>query len=195
LTLPFIFNIVVLAIFQIGAYPRSFLYVLPFALLLVVRGGMVVGNWIARHAIPNDRARTLSERYLGLGLVSLMLVASAASLFYNYAYPKQDFTGALNYVLANRSPDDAVAVVGLAGAGFRDYYDNPTLNYTNTIPELQALRGEGHSVWVIYSFPRDMRLRFSDIYDYIEQGGELVATLRGTLEDGNMYIAKLEGGA
>src|SRR6185369_16081600 len=42
--LPAAFNAVAIVALSYGAYPRSFLYVLPFALLLAVRGAAVAGD-------------------------------------------------------------------------------------------------------------------------------------------------------
>jgi hypothetical protein len=48
-------------------------------------------------------------------------------------------------------------------------------------------------VWVLYSFPRDMPLRFPDLYDYIRSHARIVTTSPGTVGDGAIYVARLDG--
>ncbi|MBZ0302421.1 MAG: glycosyltransferase family 39 protein [Anaerolineae bacterium] len=187
LAFPVIFNFVILMVFQIGAYPRSFLYVLPLALILVVRGGIVLGDLIARHVVPAGRFRPPAQQYLGTAFVVIMIAASAVSVGYNYLYPKQNFTGALAYVDANKRPDDVVSAVGLAGSSYREYY-GPSLQFPDDVQELTNLESTGQDVWVLYTLTRDMRLRFSDLFDYIQENYELVAVFPGTLGDGAIYV-------
>ena len=192
LVLPPVFGVLAMLVLRYGAYPRAFLYVLPLSLLLVVRGAMEAGDWLARRLAPAGGWRRAAQSYLGLTIVGLMLALSAVSLIYYYRYPKQDYTGALAYVEANRSADDTVAAVGQAAAPYEMYYA-PGLAFPATPGELAALEQPGRSVWILYSFPRDMRLWFSDLFDYMETHAELTAVFPGTLDDGNLYVARIDG--
>jgi len=180
---PPLFNVLALIVLRIGAYPRSFLYFLPLVVILIVRGTMVIGDWISA------RIPALNQR-LGTALVILGIAASAASVPLNYLRPKQDYTGALRYVETNRSAGDVVAAVGLAVGSYRDYYAPDNMDFPETIADLQALEASNQPVWVLYTFPRDMRLRFSDLYDYVQNEYELVAVLPGTLSDGTLYVTR-----
>ena len=51
-----------------------------------------------------------------------MVALSAASLYFCYRYPKQDFSGALAYVRQHAAPDATVAGLGPAAAAYRLYY-------------------------------------------------------------------------
>ena len=64
------------------------------------------------------------------------------------------------------------------------------MDFPETIEALQALEASNQPVWVLYTFPRDMRLRFSDLYDYVQNEYELVAVLPGTLSDGTLYVTR-----
>ena len=55
------------------------------------------------------------------------------------------------------------------------------------------MRREGRAVWVLYSFTRDMRRFFPQIYDYIETDFDPVATFPGTLGDGTLYLVRADG--
>jgi 4-amino-4-deoxy-L-arabinose transferase-like glycosyltransferase len=181
--LPPVLNLVALVVIGYGGYPRSFLYVLPFALLLVVRGAAVFGGWARRHgwALPMEPAKAL---------LAALLLASAVALIPLYRYPKQDYTGALAFVAEQKGPGDRVGAVGLAAVAYREYYA-PGLLFPGDPAELAALR-EGHDMWILYSFPRDMRLRFSPLYDYLEENFRIEARFRGTLGDGDVYVARAE---
>lgn len=190
LVLPAAFNLAALALLRYGAYPRSFLYVLPLALLMTVRGAYTLGDLARRRFAPGAQgfgaqaARALPPLVLGL-----LLLASAASLWRNYRYPKQDYRGALAYVQARRGPHDEIAAVGLAAVAYRLYYA-PGLRFPETPAELRALGGPGRAVWVLFSFPRDMRLRFPRLFDEVERECRVVATFEGTLGDGDLYVAR-----
>jgi hypothetical protein len=186
LVLPGAFNLAALALMRYGAYPRSFLYVLPLALLLAARGAMTLGRALAR---ASGRDAAVGGRLLGPGLALVLLAASAAALASNYRFPKQDYSGALAYVRAHASPGDEVAAVGLAAVSYRLYHA-PSLRIPSTAEQLRALRGPDHSLWVLWSFPRDMRLRFPELLDAIERDFRLEATFRGTLGDGDLYVSR-----
>ena len=76
---------------------------------------------------------------------------------------------------------------------YQNYYA-PTLQFPTTVAELAALRGPDRAVWVLYSFPRDMRLRFSQLYAYLQQEFSLMAVFRGTLGDGDLYVVRTPKG-
>lgn len=188
LVLPIALNLGILLFFGIGAYPRSFLYVLPFAILLLVRGFTLVFDalahrvWRKTTVIGNMRLSTIAV----CGLIGL----SALSTLYNYRYPKQNYTGTHDYIQQQQNRDDVVVALGVAANGYRDYYDDGTLHYPDSVAALQTLETTYDDVWVIYSFTQDMRLRFGTIYDYVQDEYELVAQFAGTLGDGTMYVMR-----
>lgn len=168
--LPALFNVAALALLRYGAYPRSFLYVLPPTLLLFVRGALAVLG-----------------RRLGTALVGAVLLASALSLTWNYRHPKQDYPGALLAARAQRRPGEPIAAVGLAAVAYRHFY-GPDLAFPESAAQLAALE-EGR-VWLLYSFPRDMRARFPELFDRVEARYVRVAVFRGTLGDGDLYLCR-----
>ena len=171
-----------------GAYPRHFLYVLPLALVVTVRGAFVLAAWLA-HRLPFAQAAERLHNYGGAALLGLVVLASLLSLVPYYQTPKQDYTGALAYIEARREPADVVAAVGIAATGYKALYA-PNLAFPETVEELTVLRGDDHNIWVIYTFQRDMRIRFSDIYDYIQHDFTLVASFPGTVGDGTIWVAR-----
>ncbi len=173
-----------------GAYPRAFLYVLPFAILFVVRGAAALGRALAQRLRRGPGWR-LSPDATGVALAGALVLAAAAGLPANYRRPKQDYTGALAFVRARMAPGDRVAAVGMAAGVYRDYY-RAAVDAPSTPAQLAALREPGRAVWVLYSFPRDMRLRFGPLDDYLRREAARVATFPGTVGDGALYVVRLD---
>lgn len=180
IVLPPLFNVVALVLLNFGAYPRSFLYVLPFACIVLIHGGRFIIETIAERVVPRLRAQA------GTVLLAGGVALSAVTVLYNYAYPKQDYTGALAYARERAGPGDTIAAIGLAAGSYRDYYA-PDLAFPDTTAALDTFEDDG-AVWVLYSFPRDMRLRFPELYDDVQARYEAVAIFPGTLEEGSLYV-------
>jgi mannosyltransferase len=176
LILPGLINIMALAWLHVGAYPRSFLYVLPFALLIAVRG---MARWSAWLRVPK----------LFPGLTVAVIAVTAAPLVRYYRYPKQDFTGALHYVEEHKAPVDRVAAIDLAGNCYRAYYA-PGMIVPKSSGEIEALRPAGGRVWILYTLPRELSLRDPQMWSYVRSQLEPKAVLPGTLGGGDLYVAR-----
>jgi hypothetical protein len=184
LVLPVVLNVGALAFLDFGAYPRSFLYILPFGILVVVRGAFLAGAGLRR-------SMGYSKRYhrLDFGLPMLILLAAAAMLPFNYRYPKQDYTGALDYARQMAEPNDVIASVGYLASGYRAYY-GPDLEFPADVSQLDALSDGDHRVWVLYSFTQDMRRHFSEIQERIDTSFQTRKAFPGTLGDGTIFVAE-----
>lgn len=187
LALPAGINLLALVVLGFGAYPRSFLYVLPFALLCGVRGGFLVGRY-AVTAWPGAPDRV--KRVAPWLLPAAMIMAFALVLPANYRFPKQDYTSALAYVERRASTQDAIAVVGYLAGGYKAYYA-PDLAFPRSSDELRSLKRDHSTVWVLYSFTRDMRRHFQGINDYLGSHFELRKRFPGTLGDGTIHVGVL----
>lgn len=177
LVLPVMLNIAMLIALHIGAYPRSFLYGLPFALLIAVRGA---SRW---------------SEFLGFGTnvaLALCLALAAISslpLIQYYRFPKQNYTGALAYVTAHKESGDTVMAAGLAGVCYQRYY-SPGITVPKSVSEIGTLRKPGGKAWVIYSFPREFELRSPEMFHFIRTQLDSMAIFHGTLAGGDMYVAR-----
>src|SRR4030095_17031802 len=87
---------------------------------------------------------------MGTALALLIISASALTVPRNYALPKQDFTGALNFVETNRLPGDAVVAVGLAGVDYGEYFA-PHWSVAKTQAELASITRSQQRTWLIYT--------------------------------------------
>ncbi len=183
LVLPMVLNVGALGLMRFGAYPRSFLYLMPFGILVLIRGAFVLSDQ-ARERFPKLGAKWRLEYALPIGL----LLGAALMLPQNYRYPKQNYTDSLAYAREQAAPNDVIASVGYLASGYRAYY-GPDLAFPESAQALEALHGPGHRVWLLYSFTRDMRRHFPGIRDYIEEELEIHRVFPGTLGDGNVYLA------
>jgi uncharacterized membrane protein len=189
LTLPVLLNLLALVVLKFGAYPRSFLYVLPLGLLLTVRGAVVGSEWLVSGLhFERDRRERVAQ-VAASAVVGLMLLVSVASVTFNYRYPKQDYSAALEHAVAGSGPEDSICAVGWAASSYRVYYA-PNLCFPDSLGELRTLEEPRGRVWVIYSFTRDMRRFWPDMFDYIQESYDLEAEFPGTLGDGTLFVAR-----
>jgi len=164
-------------------WPRFFFFCLGFILLAAVRGAMVVPGLVFGRIAPRI-ARTV-----GVGLVAGALLAAVVTLPRVYALPKQDYSGARDFVDGMRAPGDAAVAVGLAGTAFARYFapDWPT---PQTAAELEALRRSHPTVWLVYTLPIQLRAWHPDIWEAIESRFEVVRVFPGTLGGGQVVVAR-----
>ncbi len=178
-------------------WPRFFFFSMGFALLIVIRGAMATpqllaaligkrrgakqGDWMARRS-PADVANAV-----GVALVCLIIAASAATLPRNYRLPKQDFSGARDYVEQHRQPGAAVAAVGLAGMDYGRYFATHW-SAPDTQSELEAILHAHPSVWLVYTLPIEVKAYRPDIWRIIENDFKIVKVFPGTLGGGEVYV-------
>ena len=176
LVLPIALNLALLIILGIGVYPRSFLYELPFACLIAVRGA----SYLSR----GPRA----ERMASIAVLCLIVVASVPLVRY-YSLPKQDFSGALAFVRSHSEKSDVVMGADLAGTCYRRYYF-PGIVIVTMPEQLREVQESGRKAWVLYSFPREFQLRAPELFRYLRTALEPVAIFKGTLGGGDVYVAR-----
>jgi hypothetical protein len=163
-------------------YPRFYFFLIGFAVLILVRGLMVVPRWVVgRHP---RLAMALSA-----GLAAVLLAASAFSLARNYRYPKQDFEGAIQFVDAQRKAGEAVVTAGASTFPLLRYYGKPWES-VETVEQLRAILGRGQPVWVVYTFPRYLESWSPPIADTIRSEFTVAGVFPGTVGDGDVFVAK-----
>lgn len=164
-----------------GTYPRRFLLLLPFLVLVAVRGAALVadaaGGFFGRKRLSNT---------LFAALVLAGCVTASAGLPRLYHLPKQDYRGALAYVEARRAPGDVVAAAYLAQLGVQ-FYD-PEAVSAREVGDLQALLAGDRRIWLIGTFPGDMRVRAPELEQLIDDRFDELARLPGLVGDGEMII-------
>ncbi|HKZ78779.1 MAG TPA: glycosyltransferase family 39 protein, partial [Pyrinomonadaceae bacterium] len=167
-------------------WPRFFFFSMGFALLIAVHGAMVVPQLVL------NLTKSESEAFgsaAGITIASLMILASAVTIPRNYEHPKQDYTGARNYVESHRRPGDAVVAVGLAGVAYGRYFA-PSWSVAQTNQELDAARRGSRNVWLVYTLPVEIKAYRPDIWEVIQNEFEVVKVFPGTLGGGEVYVCQ-----
>ncbi|MBW2208568.1 MAG: hypothetical protein JRG79_16810, partial [Deltaproteobacteria bacterium] len=164
-------------------WPRMFFNEAGFVIILVVVAAIVLGDFLSR-ALSDGKSRLITA-----APAILVALAFAVSLPGLYRYPKQDFTGARDYVLEHMEAGDRVLGLHIAGRVYNQYYarDWPVVE---NVQELNQYRSkEGHT-WVLYTLPRHFNADRPDLARALELDYEIVRTFPGTLGDGNIIVAK-----
>lgn len=166
-------------------YPRFLFFAIGPAMLLAVRGAYAACGWLAaRVAHP-----AWGPRLAMVGIVAVIAL-STASLSFNYRYPKQDFEGAMRYVLAERGAQDAVVSAGLPADPYRMLYgqDWPIVS---TVAELDSVRRLGPRTWVLWTFPRYLERHAPGLDRVLSKECRARRTFRGTVGGGDVMACFL----
>jgi hypothetical protein len=121
--------------------------------------------------------------------VSLLAVSFALMLPMLYRYPKQDFTGARDFVMTHKDSADRVVGLHMAGRVYNQYYAEnwPEIN---TLDELQAAgKGPGR-LWVLYTLPGYLKSARPELYTVLDNDFDLIRTFPGTLGDGTVIVRR-----
>jgi len=166
-------------------YPRYLFLLFGFAILIVVRGAMVVGAVLGRHTNPLRGAAL--GRMIGIGCMLLAITVSSSSLVRVYRHPKQDFYGALRFVESARRSSEPVLTAGAAAWPYQHYYgrDWPELK---DIAQTESIRGQARRVWLVYTFPRYIEDETPGLMDAIGREFKTIQVFRGTLNDGEVFV-------
>ena len=181
-------TMLILAALNSRIWPRFFLMDIGFIYLAVVHGTFVWCRYLAR-GLGGDEDSVLRARIFSAAAVAVMIVGSLWLLARNYAYPKQDFAGAVAYVERERGPDDAVTSLQVARLAFRLYA--PHWAAVDSVAELDALRRSAPRTWVVAAFPK-----YGPPAPYGEamaKDFDVVTRLRGTLVNGDIVIYRSRG--
>lgn len=165
-------------------WPRFFFFSMGFALLLAVHGVFVCTEFVGNR---------LNRRQWGTAVATVTLALAAAGstklLPRCYDPPKQDFTGARDYVEAHRRPGEAVAAVGLAGRAYQDYYA-PRWHSPETLDDLRTLQRQSPRLWLVYTLPMHMKTYLPEIWKETETHFRPIMTFAGTLGGGDIVICR-----
>lgn len=166
-------------------YPRFFFFAIGPAMLVVVRGAFATCAWLAARVGRPTLGHTVATT--GVSLVALL---SAASLGFNYRYPKQDFEGAMRFVLAEQRAGDAVVSTGLPADPYRMLYGQPWPNLS-TQAELDSVRRGHQRTWVLWTFPRYLERHAPEIDRLLHRECSTPRVFRGTVGGGDVMVCVL----
>jgi mannosyltransferase len=166
-------------------WPRFFFFEIGFAMLLVVRGAMVLGRFGSRMVGGSARFGLQA----GTAVVLLMLLASVVPLWAEYVYPKQDYLGAIKFVDEHQQPGEQIVTAGIVTSPYQRYYGRQwTLVQTSS--QLDAALPGDRTTWLIYTMPNSIRASQPELWGAIQDRFTLVRTFPGTLGGGTIYVTK-----
>ena len=166
--------------------PRFFFFAAGFALLVIMRGVVVIAKWIA-WPIGRQSLRGDLEYVLPILAFTGMAVISVMGLPTGYRHPKQDYEGALNYVVTEIPPDELIASVGDGTSyPFQKYY-NRSWQMLRTAAELETAEKQYGTVWLLYTFEPYIE---PEMMKAVRTHCVEVKIFQGTLAGGNIVLAK-----
>jgi mannosyltransferase len=157
-------------------YPRFYFYLIGFAVMILVRGIVVVPQWIA------PRLATGVTAVFAVGF----LISSAVALAHGYEVPKQDFDGAIDFVSSEMKTGEIVATAGAATYPLQEYY-GMSGDSADTPAALDEICNRNKTVWLIYTFPRYMT---PELRDDIRSKFSVIQVFHGTVGDGDVSVAR-----
>ena len=179
------FAIVPLLLLRRHLYPRLLFFEAGFAALALAHGATVAGRWLFGRF---ERLEEPRARIAGAAFALLLGSGLASSIGRVYAHPKQDFTGARDFVEASAAPDDVRVAVGAAKLALPDYY-SPHWRSADSAAELAALRAASPRAWVVWCLPDQLAAARPDVAAAIARDFDLVKELPGSLVGGTVYVA------
>lgn len=169
-------------------WPRFFFFCLGYILLIAVYGAIAAPSWLgARWKDYPALARW--GRGTGWLLAGLLIVASGLTVPRNYRLPKQDFSGARQFVEQQRRIGEGVVAVGLAGVAYRRYYA-PHWTEIQSARELESFRQSHATVWLVYTIPIEVKAYRPDVWQAVERDYEVVRVFPGTLGGGEVFVCR-----
>lgn len=169
-------------------WPRFFFFAFGFGALVTIRGTMAAGQLAGQWLLGWPAARSAT---LGLAASLGLIAVSALSLPFVYG-PKQDYEGALSFLIAAQKPGDVVATADLAVFPYKQYYQTDWRVVEN-LEELNTLRSQAKRTWFVYTFPQVLESVAPDIVASVHQDFELIETFDGTLNGGAVYVVRADG--
>ncbi|HZI83565.1 MAG TPA: glycosyltransferase family 39 protein [Casimicrobiaceae bacterium] len=186
--LPAAFTIAAVLALRQPIFPRFLFFLAGFAVMIVVRGALEIGARISRRR--PDGSSPAPATLVGTALVGAMVAASAASLPFDYRYPKQDFEGAMRFVEARRAPAEPVATASGATYPYLRYYGRPWEG-VKTLAQLQQVRARGQRVWVLYTFADYIQADAPELMRALRDECAIAGVFRGTVAGGDVTVCTL----
>jgi hypothetical protein len=167
-------------------WPRFFFFLAGFGVMIGVRALTSLTDGIARVLrLPEARIGPI----LTTATVGIFVALSAVMLQRNYLLPKQDYVGALDFVMARRKPGEPVMTTGLATFPYRDYYRTDFLPI-ESVADLDARLSHSQG-YVVYTFPIHLRSRYPALWAALGARGQEIARFPGTVGDGDIVVLQV----
>lgn len=167
-------------------WPRFFFFLAGFGVMIGVRSITSLADAVAR-AFRLAEPRT--GRILATAAVGAFVALSSVMLQRNYALPKQDYVGALDFITTRRKPGEPVMTTGLATFPYKDYYHTDFLPI-ESVADLDARIAHTQG-YVVYTFPIHLRSRYPELWEALRARGQEIARFQGTVGDGDLVVLQV----
>jgi uncharacterized membrane protein len=179
-------TLLLLAALSFRIWPRYFFIDIGFLFLAVSAGVVVLADLGGKALARFWRSPVARHGPLAAG-VTLIVAASAVLLAKNYAYPKQDFEGAVRYVQAHQGAGDVATSVGLASEPIQGYFA-PSWPVVRTEGDLDAMLRNGRTVWLVTAFRSHTAQKYPQVMALVDRRFTEAVMLPGTMGDGNVRV-------
>ena len=170
-------------------WPRFVFFCAGFAILMGVHGIILVAELLPTRFLPSGGPRM--ARWSAVTAFAALLGMSVAMIPRNYSLPKQDYTGARDYVEQQRGQAEIAVAVGLAGMVYERHYA-PHWTHVESSEELEAVIRDHRRVWLVYTMPIHVRTYHPDIWAVSNREFETVKVFPGTLGDGTGFVCSAQ---
>ena len=164
-------------------WPRFFFFAAGFAVMLAMRGGFALVEWIGGRVMRWDAPAARRVATLG---ASLVVVASALTLPRAWG-PKQDFVGAADFLRKSQGPGDAVVTLGVTDEPIRKYL-GVAADSLDRLDELQQVEAAHARTWVVVTFPVLFEARQPDVADWLRGRYDTAAVFSGSVGGGDIVV-------
>lgn len=169
-------------------FPRFFFFAMGFGLLIIIHGLIELPKFAASYA-GALKTKTAAVSYAGIALVGLLILASLTTVPRNYALPKQNFSGAREYVESRRLPGETIVAVSIAGMMYGNYFA-PQWTVAETGADLENIQQKNGKLWLIYTLSPEIKAFHPDLWQMIEKDYEIVKVFPGTLNGGEIFVCQ-----
>jgi mannosyltransferase len=176
---------------NLAASPRFFLLGVPLAFLAAV---LAVFGLVDRALRFGSQPRPELTPRIAVALIVLLALASLASLPRYYRIPKQPYRMTLDYLRAERGPNDLFVFVHNAEKGFRFYGARESLTegrdfvIARTLPAFDAAAATGKDLVVVTTLERSLAIEHPDLQRRIVEGWLPVRRFPATIHDGGTTV-------
>lgn len=195
LAMPLLLTITWITINHLIVSPRFFLLALPLAFISAVQGIESFAQFIVR--ILGKSEDRFSPNFAAL-LVLVGCTISLVPLRHYYSVPKQAYRASIQYLEAERKPDEIVIVIHLAELGYRYYGQRFGLKegedyfFVRSVQALDAVLSAQSTKrsFLVTTFPRALRLSYPDLDARIAKNWQVLRTFPATIGDGEISVWK-----
>jgi mannosyltransferase len=178
-------------------FPRFFFFAMGFGLIIIVHGAIELPRFLSKYIgafvkIKSQTSRIINHRRAvraGFAFVLLIIAASIITVPRNYALPKQNFSGAKNYVETNRLPNEEIVAVSIAGEMYGKYFA-PEWSTAKTVADLQSIERKNENVWLIYTLAPEIKAFRPEVWSAIQTDYQTVKIFPGTLNGGEIFVCR-----